>query len=224
MAKIIRPTYPVEFSIGLLLLIYALSTFLCLQFFEVKWRDVLNGNGPMFAMLLPGVAVVIMALILWEEFLFPVRLKPTADEIVFRNHFTKLKTQALIYCAIPAIIAFIYFNYEVDHVRFFIWAAICLVAPVAGKLISGIKNYNDFLKLTNDAIEYKNNEKEGVLPVQDIQQIILIKDESKVLHKIQVQMQNNIHVIIDLDEMELEAYYKTIDQFIKGHYKKLVKQ
>jgi hypothetical protein len=30
-------------------------------------------------------------------------------------------------------------------------------------------------------------------------------------------------VIIDLDEMELEAYYQTIETFIAGHYKGLVK-
>jgi hypothetical protein len=92
--------------------------------------------------------------------------------------------------------------------------------PVAGKLISGIKNYNDFLKLTDDTIEYKNNEEEGVLHVKDIQQIILIKDETNVLHKIQLIMTNN-EVTIDLDEMELEAYYKTIEEYMAIHYSSL---
>ena len=36
-------------------------------------------------------------------------------------------------------------------------------------------------------------------------------------------MNNNEEVTIDLDEMELEAYFHTIDEFIKGHYKGLVK-
>jgi hypothetical protein len=223
MAKIIRPTYPLEFSIGLLLLVFALSTFLSSQIFAAKWSEVMDGSNVIFGMLLVGAAVVIMALILWEEFLFPVHIKPTEDKIVFRNHLTKLKTQVVIYCAIPVIFGFIYVNYEVNHFRFFIWAIVCIISPVAGKLISGIKNYNDFLKLTNDTIEYKNNEKEGVLLVREIQEILLIKDETNVLHKVQVSMQNNNQVTIDLDEMELEAYYQTIDQFIKGHYKGLVK-
>lgn len=223
MAKIIRPTYPVEFSIGLLLLIFVLSAFLSFEIFDVRWSEVMDGGSPLLGMFLAGIAVVIMALILWEEFLFPVRIKPTEDKVIFKNHFTKLKTQILIYCIIPVIVGFIFFNYEISYVPFFIWAGVCVVAPVAGKLMSGIKNYNDFLKLTNDAIEYKNNEKGGILRVSEIREIVLIKDESNVLHKVQVLMQNNNQVVIDLDEMELEAYYQTIDEFIKGHYKGLVK-
>jgi hypothetical protein len=222
MAKIIRPTYPVNFSIGLLLIIFVLSSFLSFEIFDVSWRAITEGGAPLLGMLLAGTAVVIMALIVWEEFLFPVRIKPVADQILFRNHFTKLKTQILIYCIIPIIAVFIYFNYDISYVPFLIWAVVCLVTPVAGKLISGIKNYNDFLKLTNDTLEYKNNEKEGVFPVRDIQEIKLIKDEDNVLHKIEVIMRDR-QVVIDLDEMELEAYYKTIDEFIKGHYKSLVK-
>jgi len=223
MAKIIRPTYPLEFSVGLLLLIFVLSSFVSMEIFAAKWRQIMDGDGPILGMALAGIAVVIMALILWEEFLFPVRIKPIEDEIVFRNHFTKLKTQVLIYCLIPVIVGFIYFSYDIRPFPFFIWAAICTLAPVSGKLISGIKNYNDFLKLTNDAIEYKNNEKEGVLKVGEIQEIILIKDETNVLHKIRVMMRNNSQVTIDLDEMELEAYCQTIDKFVTGHYKGLVK-
>jgi len=223
MAKVIRHTYPLEFSIGLLMLIFALSSFLSSQIFKVSWHEIMDGNDVVFGMASVGLAVVIMALILWEEFLFPVHLKPTADEVVFRNHLTKLKTQLLIYLIIPTIFVFLFFKYEVNHIRFFIWAGVCIVTPVVGRLLSGIKNYNDFLKLTNDAIEYKNNEEEGVLQVKEIKQIELIKDENNVLHKVQVLMSNGSHVTIDLDEMELEAYYQTIDQFIKGHYKDLVK-
>jgi hypothetical protein len=223
MAKIVRPTYPKEFSIGMLLLIFVLSSFLSFEIFAVKWQQVLDGGSPMLGMLLAGLAVVIMSLILWEEFLFPVRIKPVKDEIVFRNHFTKLKTQVLIYCAIPVIVVFVYFNYEVSHFPFFIWAGICIVAPVAGKLISGIKNYNDFLKISNDAIEYKNNAEEGVLRVEEIKGILLIRDEADVLHKIQVEMKNNTTVMIDLDEMELEAYYGTIDEFVRSHFGALLR-
>jgi hypothetical protein len=222
MAKIIRPAYPKEFSIGLILLIFALSSFLSFEIFEVKWRELMEGSGPIVAMLLAGLAVVLMALILWEEFLFPVRLKPTEEEILFRNHFTKLKTQVHIYCAIPVIVAFDYFNYKIHPVPFFIWAAVCVIAPVAGKLASGLKNYNDFLKLTHDTIEFKNNYKEGVLRESDIRKIFLIKDDANVLHKVQVRMHDHSHVMIDLDEMELDAYCLTIENFIKGHYLKLV--
>jgi hypothetical protein len=223
MAKIIRPTYPLNFSIGLLILIFLLAAFISFEIFNTTWHAVMEGEGPMLGMALFGVAVVIMALILWEEFLFPVRIKPVEDQIIFRNHFTKLKTQVMIYCAIPAIVIFIYLNYEVSLVPFFISAMICLVVPVAGKLSSGIKNYNDFLKFTNDGIEYKNNEKEGVMHVTNIREMLLIRDEAKVLHKIKVLMLDNTEVTIDLDEMELEAYYDTIDLFVNEHYNTFVK-
>jgi hypothetical protein len=223
MAKVIRATYPVEFSVGLLLLIFVLSSFLSSQIFQASWRDLMEGSQVLMGMFLVGVAVIIMVLVLWEEFLFPVHIKPTGDEVIFRNHRTKLKTQALIYFLIPAIFVFIYLTYEINLIRFIIWSSICIVSPVAGKLISGIKNYNDFLKLTNDTIEYKNNEKEGVLQTKDVQHITLIKDDRKVLHKIQVSMTNSTVVMIDLDEMELEAFFDTIDKFISGHYKNLLK-
>lgn len=222
MAKIIRPTYPANFSIGLLLLIFFLATFLSFEIFDVKWNELMEGQGPILGMVLAGVAVVIVALILWEEFLFPVRLKPIEDEIIFRNHFTKLKSQVLIYSFVPAIVIFLYLNYKISSIAFFIWAAICVIAPVVGKLSSGIRNYNDFLKLTNDTIEFRNNEKEGVLKVKDIKEILLIKDESNVLHKISVVMSNDTTIAIDLDEMELEAYLDTIEQFVASHYGVLV--
>jgi hypothetical protein len=223
MAKVIRPTYPKEFSIGMLLLIFVLASFLSFEIFDVHWSAITDGGAPLMGMLLAGFAVVIMALILWEEFLFPVRLKPTEDKIVFKNHYTKLKTQVLIYCLIPAIVLFLFFNYAISYVPFAIWAGICLAAPVMGKLKSGIRNYNDFLQLTNDAISYKNNDKEGVLKIAEVREILLVKDESNVLHKVKVTMSNNTDVLIDLDEMELEAYYQTIDGFIRSHYGVLVK-
>jgi hypothetical protein len=223
MAKIIRPTYPLNFSIGLLLLIFLLSAFISFEIFDTTWHAVVGGEGPMLGMALAATAVVIMALILWEEFLFPVRIKPVEDEIIFRNHFTKLKTQMLIYCMIPAIVVFIYVSYNVSLVPFFIWATICTVVPVAGKLISGLKNYNDFLKFTDNTIEYKNNAKEGLILVSDIREIVLIKDEAHVLHKIKVLMSDKTELIIDLDEMELEAYFETIETFIVSHYGSLLR-
>jgi hypothetical protein len=163
-----------------------------------------------------------MALIVWEEFLFPVRINPIKDEIIFRNHFTKLKTQVLIYCAIPVIVVFIYINYDVHYFWFMIWAAVCMISP-AGKLVSGVMNYNDFLKLSNRLVEYKDNNKHEVLPIAEIRDIMLIRDETNVLRKIKVLMKNNNQVLIDLEEMELEAYCQTIDEFINAHYKVVMK-
>lgn len=187
----------------------------------VRWRDIMDGNNQIIAMLLSGLAVVLMALILWEEFLFPVRIKPSEHEIVFRNHFAKLHTQVLIYCAIPVIIGYIYLNYAVSLVSFAIWALILLCAPV-GKIMSGIKNYNDFLKLTADTIEFRNNEKGGVFRTDEIRQITLIKDESSVLHKVNVQTTANTSVMIDLDEMELGEFCQIIEKFIVEHYEGVV--
>jgi hypothetical protein len=214
--------YPVEFSIGLLLLIFVLSSFLSFEIFDVSWRAIMDGGTPLVGMLLAGAAVVIMALILWEDFLFPVQIKPDNSQILFRNHFTKLKTQVVIYCIIPVIVIYIYLSYEVSIVPFLIWAFVCLIAPAGGKLISGIKNYNDFLSLNNDSISYRNNEITGELPVKQIRRISIIKDEDNVPHKIKVMMMSDTEVIIDLDEMELEAYFQTIEEFIKSHYPALV--
>jgi hypothetical protein len=224
MGKIIRPTYPVEFSVGLLLLIFALSSFLGSQLFEAPFGELKEDTSGYIGMALVGLAVVIMVLILWEEFLFPITVVPTEGQVVFRNHRNKLLTQLFIYFSIPAIFVFIYANYEVNQVRFFIWAAICVIAPVAGKLISGINNYNDFLKLTNEEIAYKNNRKEGVFKIAEVQHITPVKDERNVLHKIQVQLTNNNQVIIDLDEMELADFYNSIDEALKAHYETILKE
>ena len=223
MAKIIRPTYPKELSIGLLLLIFAVSFFLSGQIFDTSHHDSNDGKNVYVGMFLFSSAVIIMMLVLWEELLFPIRVKPDEDGMVFRNHRNKLKKQALIYLVIPVIFAFIYVEYDVNLVYFIIWGVVCIGLPVVGKLISGIKNYNDFLKLTNDTIEYKNNEAEGLYALKDIQHITLVKDARNVLHKIQLLTVSNEQVTIDLDEMELEAYYTFIDKFITGHYKRLLK-
>ena len=223
MAKIIRPTYPVEFSIGILLLIFVLSLFLSHQIFEISGPDLNEDRNVYVGVVLVSCAVIIMLLVLWEEFLFPVKVKPDGEGMVFRNHRNKLKTQLLIYCTIPVIFIFVFVEYEVNLIRFIIWAVICITVPVAGKLISGIKNYNDFLKLHRDSIEYKNNEKAGSFQVKDVQKIRLIKDERDVLHKIQLVLTDNNQVIIDLDEMELEAFIDIIDKFMNVLYKNLLK-
>jgi len=225
MAKIIRPTYPVEFSVGLIILIFILSFFLSSQIFYVTWPELKEGTNMYFGMFLVSSAVIIMVLILWEEFLFPIRIKPGADGVNFHNHRNKLKVQLLIYFIIPAIFTFVYIYFEpkINVVRFSIWAAICTLMPVGVKLISGIKNYNDFLKLDNDKIEYKNNHETGLFLVKDIQRITPIRDARTVLHKLEISTAQG-QVMIDLDEMELEAYLDAIDDFIVAHYPTLVRE
>jgi hypothetical protein len=224
MAKIIRSTYPKEVSIGLLLLVFVITAFLSHQIFEGPVSLLNKGKNTYLGAVMIGSAVVIMMLVLWEEFLFPIHVKLEGDEIVFRNHRTKLKKQALIFLMIPLIFSAVYILYAVNVLGFIVWAGICIVSPVAGKLISGIKNYNDFLKLTDDTIAYKNNEKKGVYELKQVQQIVLVKDETKVLHKIQLVLINGQSVLIDLDEMEIEAFYASIDEYLSTHYKGLVKE
>lgn len=219
--KLIRPTYPKEVSIGLLALILVVSFFLASQIFATPFKDI-DANIYM-GMALVGLAVIIMVLVLWEEFLFPIHIKPVDGGMNFRNHRNKLRKQLTIYLAIPAIFTFVFMNYEVNTIRFFIWAAICVVAPLIGKLFSGIRNYNDFLTLTDNFIEYKNNEEVGKFAMKDVAGIHLIKDERNVLHKFEVSLTDGKRVTIDLDEMELEGFYEAIDHYITEHYKSLVK-
>jgi hypothetical protein len=223
MGKIIRKTYPTEFSMGILLLIFIISGFLSPELFDVPLHDLHQYKAIAPGMFLVSIAVIIMVLIMWEEILFPIKLKSQDGGILFRNHSTKLKTQVFIYSSIPAIFIFVYLNYEVHHVRFIIWAAVCIIPPVIEKIASGINNYNDFLKLTNEVIQYKNNEKEGTFQIEDIQYIKVIKDDRNVIKKIQLLFTNNDHLTIDLDEMELEAFYVYINKYINNHYKHLLK-
>jgi len=211
----------VEFSVGLLLLIFGLSLFFSHEIFRIP--GVHPDERMYFGMFLVSSAIIIMLLVLWEEFLFPVKVKAIEKGLVFRNHRNKLKVQALIYIIIPVIFVFIYLNYQVNLVPFVVCAAICILAPVMGKLISGIKNYNDFLKLTKESIEYKNNKEVGSFVLTDIREIVLIKDERNVLHKIQLFTNANHEVTIDLDEMELEEYYHSINKFISVYYRNLLK-
>jgi hypothetical protein len=219
MGKLVRATYPPAFSFGLLILIFLLSCFLSHQIFDVPFS---KSESVYFGMILVGIAVIIMILILWEEFLFPIKVKEIDGEIIFRNHRTKLKAQILMYCFIPAIFCFIYFEYDVNHFRFWIWAAVCMIAPVAETIHSGINNYNDFLRFSDKEIEYKNNEKEGCFQVKDIKNIMIITVKGKTAHKIQLSLNNGNAETIDLDEMELENFYEVIYNYTTRHYKNLV--
>jgi len=219
MKKIIRPTYPIEFSLGLLALIFFIALFLSLQVFSTPTHGLNENKEVYFGMFLVSFAVVIMVVIMWEEILFPIKIKELSHGFVFRNRRKKLKVQALIYCAIPAIFSFVYFNFEINLFRFAIWAAACIILPLAEKIISGINNYNDFLTLTDKKIEYKNNRKEGVFDLDKIVQIIIINDDQGVMKKIQLLFKNTNTITIDLNEMELFAFYDQIYVFIKTHYK-----
>ena len=75
------------------------------------------------------------------------------------------------------------------------------------------------MKLTTSSIAYKNNEKEGVIELKDIQQIRMIKDDSNDLQKLELNLTSGAPITIDLDEMELEAYYESIEEYITTHYK-----
>ncbi len=50
----------------------------------------------------------------------------------------------------------------------------------------------------------------------------MVKDEHGVIKKIQLLKSNNEEVIIDLDEMELEAFYDTINNYIANHYEHMM--
>jgi len=218
MGKVIRATYPAGFSIGVLILVFIISFFLSHQIFEVPFSDLHENKNVYFGMFLVGAAVIIMFLVIWEEILFPIKIREVNGGVIFRNHRTKLLTQGLIYLTIPAIFTFIYLEFEVNTIRFIIWAVICTVAPILEKLASGINNYNDFLRLTDVEIEYKNNEKEGLYKTSDIYQIAIVKEGVSV-KKLQLLLKNNEKVIIDLDEMELDAFYESIYNYVTTHYK-----
>lgn len=223
MTKTIRKTYPKDFSIGVLIIIFTCVFFLAGQLFE-KHQPNLSGFLNMYvAYFLVSLAVLIMILILWEEILFPITIKPEGDGLIFRNHRTKLKIQALIYLSIPAIVVFIYFNFEVNTFRFFGWAAVCMILPVIAKLISGINNYNDFLTLTSSYIEYKNNALEGKIPLSDIQSMEISKDAKGLHQKLILELKSGDPLTIDMDEMELEDFYEAIDDYIAEQYKTILK-
>lgn len=222
MTKTIRKTYPKDFSIGVLVIIFALVFFLSGQLFEKQPTEEDTLVTKYLGEFLASCAVIIMVLILWEEILFPVKIRPHGDGLVFRNHGTKLLVQAIIYLFIPAIVIFLYMTFDVSTFRFFGWAAVITLLPIIGKLVSGINNYNDFLILTSTTIEYKNNELEGVFHLKDVQKLRLIKDESQDHQKIEVVQSSGETVVIDLDEMELEEYYDSIDEYIETNYKGLL--
>ena len=72
-------------------------------------------------------------------------------------------------------------------------------------------------------IEYKNNELEGKFEVCDIQSIHINKDDKGLHQKLVLEFKSSESVTIDMDEMELEDFYESIDEYIAEHYKSLLK-
>ena len=223
MRKTIRQKLPTEYSIGILILLYTMSYFLSGRLFHLHLHSSDESPSMSIAMLLASTTVIVMILILWEELLFPVKIRHVDNDILFRNYRNKLKIQVLMYLVIPVIVVWIYLNYPVNYYTYIPWALVCLVLPVASKLVSGINNFNDFLRLSDTEIEYKNNEKEGIIRIENVVQIELIKDSDGFLSKLDLKFQDNSNLIIDLDEMELEAYYESIEEYITEHYASLCK-
>lgn len=223
MKKIVRSTYPIEITVGMLLLIFVLSFLLSSQLFTIPWHDLSEGLHIYFAMFLISMAVIVMIIILWEQLFFPVRVKHIEGGETYRNHRNKLITQLLIYLAIPAIFGFVYSAYEVNQFRFVIWAAICTIVPVAAKLVSGLNNYNDFLTLTTEFISYKNNQLEGSFELSLIGQIEILRDSAGHMEKIKLHFKDSKELIIDLDEMELEDFYDSIEAFTNTKYQNILK-
>lgn len=220
--KLVRSSHPAESNVLLLSYIFLTTCFFSYQMFGVSFKELLHWQKVYIGMFLTGAAVSIMVAIVWEEMLFSIKAIKVNGGMVFRNHRTKLKTQIFLYSLIPAIFCFIYFNFEVNLTHFCVWAAICMIPPVVEKIVSGINNYNDFLKLTRNDIAYKNNEKEGSFDTKDVQNITIIDDTKKIEKKILLQFRNKDLVTIDLHEMELDAFYDSIDKFIKSEYKHLL--
>ena len=221
--KVIRDTHPAESNILMLTYIFFTACFFSYQMFGVSFHDLLQWHYAYVGMLLTGLAASIMVMIVWEEMLFPVKAHKVKGGLIFRNHQTKLKTQILLYCIIPVIFAFLYFQFEVKLLHFIIWALICLVPPVVEKIVSGVNNYNDYLILTSNYMEYKNNDKEGHYEIKNLLQITILNDESRITKKIDLHLKNNDNVVIDLHEMELDEFYHSIDNYISIKYKGLLK-
>jgi hypothetical protein len=224
MANVIRKTYPAGFSTGILILLYGLAFFLSQQIFQVSYTELKDNQHIYLGMFLAATAFIIMVLILWEEILFPIRVKEVNGGMIFHNHRNKIQTQLFIYCAIPAIFVYLYFNFELNLIRFVVMAAICIFLPIVGKISSGLKNYNDFLRVTDEELEYKDNEKVGLYKIKNIETFTIITHEKEHTHQIELLFKDNSKVTIDLHEMELEEYYDYIYTYMKKHYGHMLKE
>jgi len=221
---LIRPTFPMPLTILLVILIFIVTGIFSRHIFDIQFQHAEERRAALLGMFLIGVACTLVMLILWEEILFPIKIKELDNGIKMSNHKLKLRVQVLLYLGIPLIFGFIYLNYHLNGIEFYIWFAACMAIPLVTKLLSGINNYNDFLRLTSTEIEYKNNEKEGSYSLDTVKYIRIVKDKHDFLSKIIVGLNNSTELTIDVDEMELEAYYEAITKFITENYQPLLKQ
>jgi hypothetical protein len=223
MRTLVRPTYPTKVNVIILANLLFFASFCSFEMFDVHFHNPHHLKNATLGMALIGVAVVLVTLIIWEEILFHVKVKEIKGGLIFRNQRKKIKTQILLYIPIPLIFMFVYQEYDLKITHFMVWAAVCMALPAIEIVVSGIRSHRNFLKLTSRMIKYKNNNKEGCFDTKDIQNITIIKEKG-FIKKIQLLFTNNDHVIIDLDEMHLHAFYNSIYTFIKIHYKHLLKE
>ena len=223
MSKTIRRTYPLHISVGMLIIIFIITYFLSFQLFgkipdNVEWYQ-----DSYFGGFLVSCAILVMVLMLWEELLFPVKIKDVDGGNLYRNHREKLVVQALMYLIIPAVVAYLYLNFPVSGFRFYAWAGINVLLPVAGKLITGLNNYNDFLELTDKHIRFKDNEHEGTIALSSVSSLELVRDEDGFLHELKIALKEGDPVVIEVHQMELEDFFESIEAYIGENYKGFLK-
>jgi hypothetical protein len=225
MKTLIRSSHKVEITLFILLNLFSFSVLFSYEMFDVRFHNPEHLENSWPGMVLIGVAAILAVMILWEELLFQVKVKEINGGLIFRSHRKKFRIQLLLFCGIPAIFTFIYFEYDVKLSHLMIWAFFCIVLPAIEVVMSGINNHRYFLKLTNRMIKFKNHEKEGTYATADLRNITIIKESTKrsfSLKKIELSFSNNNTVLIDLDEMNLHIFYESIYTFIKTHYKHLL--
>lgn len=222
MKKTIRKRLPRNISLGILILIFALVYFLAGQLFVNERSSFGSFEQIYLDNFLVSTAVLIMILILWEEVLFPVHVKRVNDGHLFHNHRTKLWFQAVLYLIIPVIVVFLFLNYEVNALRFFGWAFVVVVFPVVGKLMSGIRNYNDFLLISPTGLSFKDNDHEGTYDVSQIQKVALTKDESGALNELILHLNSGGQETIKLYQMELDDFIEHIEKYLKETFHSLM--
>ena len=222
MKETIRKTLPRNISMGMLIIIFVIVYLLAGQLFE-DHQDVKEGILNIYtAYFLVSFAVMVMILILWEEILFPVHIKAVDGGFLFRNHLRKLKFQILLYLTIPIIVVFLFLNYKVSQFRFFGWATVVIVFPIVGRIMSGLKNYNDFLQITPQLIAFKDNDHEGKYDISQIQRLALVKDNLGAIKELKLNLISGEQEIIKVHQMELDDFFGHIEKYINNTYQSLL--